>query len=161
SDAQCLAIDPITNSTVYAGAFGGVFKTVDGGNSWASAFNGLFTPGTTDPLDIRALAIDAKAPNNVYATPFNTTSTGLGLGVYKTSDSGNNWNAVNTGLADLNALAIATDPSVSGTVYAGTFSTGVFKSTNGGATWTTFNNALSNFVVGTVTVDPTASAKIY
>jgi len=107
------------------------------------------------------LAIDAKAPNNLYATTFNQTTNSNGLGVYKTSDGGSNWGAVNTGLIDLNTFGIAVDPSVSGTVYVGTFSSGVFKTTNGGTSWITFNNALSNFVVGTVAVDPTASAKIY
>ncbi len=74
----------------------------------------------------RILAIDPSTPTTLFAA---------GDGVYKSTDSGGNWNAVNNGL-DLNNsfTALAIDPATPTTLYAGTYG-GVFKSTDGGGSW--------------------------
>jgi uncharacterized repeat protein (TIGR01451 family) len=152
-----IVVDPLNPSTVYAGVEfpGGVFKSSDGGATWTAVSNGLVFPNTTSPLNIRTLAIDVKAPANIYATTFN------GVGVYKTSNGGLNWGAVNNGLTDLQINGIAVDSTVSGTLYVGTQSTGVFKTVDGGANWTTATNALSNFIVGSLAVDPVTPTNVY
>jgi len=38
---ECLAIDPASHLTVYAGTLGGVYKSADGGGSWTAINNGL------------------------------------------------------------------------------------------------------------------------
>ena len=50
-------------------------------------------------------------------------------GVFKTTDGGVIWQAVNTGLTNLNVHALAIDPGNPATVYAGTYGSGVFKIT--------------------------------
>jgi len=55
-----LAIDPVTPSTLYAGLEGGargggVFKSVDGGNTWSEADTGL--PTTVAGVRARLLRI--------------------------------------------------------------------------------------------------------
>ena len=51
------------------------------------------------------------------------------------TDGGEDWRAVNTGLTDTRVHALAIDPMTPATLYAGTYGGGVFKSTNGGGDW--------------------------
>src|SRR6266508_2539185 len=61
-NVNALAIDPVTPATVYAGTYGGgVFKSVNGGVSWAAVNSGLTN------LSVYALAIDPVTPATVYA----------------------------------------------------------------------------------------------
>ena len=62
SQVRAAAIDPQTPDHCLRGRAGhGVFKSLDGGRSWASAI-----PGSTNLL-ITALAIGAAAPSTIYA----------------------------------------------------------------------------------------------
>jgi hypothetical protein len=89
---------------------GGVFKTTDGGNSWASINNGF--PVTA----IQEVVVDPHNPATVYAD-----------GVYRSTDSGGHWTGLTAGLTSpVLSLAIRAD----GTVYAGTRDTGVFQLSN-------------------------------
>ncbi|MCM2270379.1 MAG: hypothetical protein NDJ75_09775 [Thermoanaerobaculia bacterium] len=54
-EVEAVAIDPASGA-VFAGSFGGVFRSADGGTSWAPANDGL--PNT----DVRALAIAGSPP---------------------------------------------------------------------------------------------------
>ena len=72
-----------------------------------------------------ALAIAPSTPATLYAGAY------LKGGVFKSTNSGENWTAVNTGLTDRNVYALAVDPLTSATVYA-VAGAGVFKSTTGG-----------------------------
>src|SRR5262245_2760900 len=66
-----LAIDPVTPTTVYAGIGNGVFKSTNGGTSWAHTGPLLYSlPGDPEVLtgyDVRALLVDATASSTVYA----------------------------------------------------------------------------------------------
>ena len=65
-----------------------------------------------------------------------------GGGVFKSTDGGEYWSAMNTGLINtyVHALALSPDYVTDHTLFAGTWDAGhgdggVFKSTNGGASW--------------------------
>ncbi|MBF0495694.1 MAG: hypothetical protein HQK58_03830 [Deltaproteobacteria bacterium] len=89
--------------TVYAGTYGGgVFKTTDGGNSWANTKSGM-----TNTI-VRALAV--KPAGTVYA--------GTHDGVFKTSNGGASWTKIKSVLTNTWVHALAVDSA--GTVYAGT-----------------------------------------
>jgi hypothetical protein len=61
-------------------------------------------------------------------------------GVFRSTDDGTNWTAVNTGLTKLYAACLA----VSGTdLFAGTGGDGVFLSTNNGGSWVDVNEGLT------------------
>jgi photosystem II stability/assembly factor-like uncharacterized protein len=78
---QKLTIDPSSPSTLYVGTLvTGVFKTTDGGVTWASINSGF--PDTE--MSVGALVIDPSNPATVYA---GTT----GFGVFKTTDGGQTW----------------------------------------------------------------------
>ncbi|HET7439464.1 MAG TPA: hypothetical protein VFJ56_08175, partial [Nitrospira sp.] len=58
-------------------------------------------------------------------------------GVWKSTDSGKTWQAINRGLVTLNIRALAMAPQDAQTLYAGTNGSGLYRSTDAGATWTT------------------------
>src|SRR2546426_830419 len=107
---------------------------------------------------INALAIDPQTPTTLYAG----TS---GHGVFKSTDGGGNWSAVNTGLTTpcgaiwVNALAI--DPQTPATLYAGTYSSGVFKSTDAGVTWGAVNTGLTSLYVRALVTSPLTPTTLY
>ena len=64
--------------------------------------------------------------------------------MFKSTNGGGNWSAVNTGLTTTVVRALAIDPATPTTLYAGTYGGGVFKSTNGGGSWSAFNTGLTS-----------------
>jgi hypothetical protein len=113
-----LVIDPSTPSTIYVGLGdqfgpdGGVFKSTDGGDTWARSSLGL--PVITK---FEALAMAPSDPSVLYAS----FESAFDLLVYKTVDSGASWTPANNGLltnASVEDLAI--DPTDPLTLYAGT-----------------------------------------
>jgi len=81
---------------LYATAFpGGVFKSTDGGASWAEANFGL--PGFSLPDPARngyyALALNPANPDNLYLGIY-------GYGVYRSDDGAATWLAANSGLGN-------------------------------------------------------------
>jgi hypothetical protein len=54
------------------------------------------------------------------ATPSTLHTATWGGGVFKSTDSGGSWSAVNTGLTTLNVWSLALDPTTPSTLYSGT-----------------------------------------
>ncbi|MFA5873549.1 MAG: hypothetical protein WC832_06260, partial [Anaerolineales bacterium] len=73
--------------------------------------------GLTD-THVRALAIDPTTPSTLYAGTYG--------GVFKSTNGGGNWSALNTGLTNTDVYALAIDPTTPSTLYAGTHGGGVF-----------------------------------
>ena len=151
--------------TIYARtAPNGVFKSTDGGANWSDASSGL-----TGPTNVWALAVDPTAPDRLYAGTTGAVYAGSylpGPGVFKSTDRGASWDAVNTGLTSTNVRALAVDPTVPGTVYAGTddgvfyggTDGGVFKSTDAGRSWGA-TGVLGGF--NALAVDPMTPTTLY
>ena len=84
---HCIAVHPTNAQVVYIGTWrDGIFKTTDGGQNWVLKSNGLISS------DVRSLAIDPQDPNTIYA------GLGEGAGVYKSTNGGEIWGEMNTGL---------------------------------------------------------------
>ena len=122
-----LAVDPASPEILYAGGWGNVFKSTDGGGSWKDV--------TTEPWNrVGALAVDPAQHRVVYA--------GTDRGVAKSADGGRSWQMVNNGLYDkwtrgrygegVGSLVI--DAHDSQTVYA-TKQGALFRTTDGGLHW--------------------------
>ena len=142
-----LAIDPTNSAILYAATERGVFKTVNGGTSWAkvsSQFNSSVTQ----------LAIDPATPTTIYAISASS--------IHKSTDGGSNWNP----LANLGpVLSITIAPTTPITLYAATFNSPL-KSTDGGMTWMPIPNIRPPFGGSTAriqsfTIDPTTPTTIY
>ena len=125
--------------------------------SKVSAGVGVWTTNGPYGGDVRALVVNPADPATLYAG----TSGG---GVFKSTNRGTTWTAVNTGLTGTDVLSLALDPANPATLYAGTWIAGVFKSTNSGGTWTAVNAGLNDQydrVVNVLAIDPSAPATLY
>jgi photosystem II stability/assembly factor-like uncharacterized protein len=88
---------------------------------------------------ISAIAVDPHNSAILYA------GSELG-GLFKSTNSGQSWNAINNGVNMKWITALAIDPITSTTLYAGTIF-GFLRSTNGGASWSTLNTQPSDSLV--------------
>jgi photosystem II stability/assembly factor-like uncharacterized protein len=126
---------------VYAGTGAGIYKTVNGGNTWIPT-------GSVDlPL---SMIIDPTNPNILYA--------GFNGDLQKTTDGGDTWVSSANGIDNPLVFSLAIDPNNPSVVYAGTAGTGAFKSIDGGATWNPLN---VDTTVWALYVEPTNNNVIY
>ena len=118
---------------------GGVFKTTDGGMTWAPVTDKYF--GGT----IGAIAVSESNPDIVYVGTGESPIRGNvshGDGIFKTTDAGKTWQSV--GLAESQQIGrVRIDPknpdivyvSALGHVFGPNPERGVFKTIDGGKTW--------------------------
>src|SRR4030095_1093088 len=135
------AIDGVNKDPriLYVGsAGGGVWKTINGGAVFKSVFDKYCQ-------SIGAVTIDQSDPNIVWVGTGESNmrnSVGVGDGLYKSDDAGDNWKKV--GLDNTEHIAkIIIDYTNNNTVYVAapgplwsdSEDRGLFKTTDGGATW--------------------------
>ena len=122
----------------------GVYKTIDGGKSWASM--GLWTTRITS----RASSFIRHNPNIVYVAAMgHLFSTNAERGVFRTLDGGTTWKKVLYIDEHTGAIDLVIDPVNPRRLYAAMFDkqrlpwrliesgpgSGIFRTTNGGDTW--------------------------
>jgi photosystem II stability/assembly factor-like uncharacterized protein len=125
----------------YFGATGGgLWKTTDGGETWAPVTDGQITSSS-----VGAVAVSETNPDIVFIGTGESCIRGNiqpGDGVYKSIDAGKTWKHV--GFRDAQNISKVrihpTDPNIVFVAAFGQYGTpnderGVFKSTDGGATW--------------------------
>ncbi|MBI4429083.1 MAG: glycosyl hydrolase [Ignavibacteriales bacterium] len=127
--------------TYYFGATGGgIWKTLDGGNTWANVSDGFLKVGI-----VGALAVAESDPNVIYAGTGEACIRGNtmpGEGMYKSLDAGKTWKFISLGEAQT-ISEIAVHPKDAELVYAAAFGhvfgtnpqRGVYRSKDGGKTW--------------------------
>lgn len=165
-----IRVNPQNPDIVYAAAMGlpfernnqrGLYRSEDGGQSWEQV---LFISNQAGVID---LAMHPADPNILYAAGWDrirnnqeSTITGAGAKIYKTTDGGDTWSLLEGGLPQEEigriGLAIApSDPDVVYALYVGTNSQlyDVFRTNDGGASWVPVVNfggpqGLGNSVLG-------------
>jgi photosystem II stability/assembly factor-like uncharacterized protein len=153
-----LAIDPINPNIIYAAGSvgnGTVWKSTDNGRFWT-----IVDVGSDSRSTVYAMAIDPINVNIIYVGT-------AALGVYKSSDGGGSWSALNDGLqldandptSFLGVRALTFDPGNPSVIYAGTYR-GVFKSSNGGS-WSALNVGLTNLGVNALAISAGNPSIIY
>jgi photosystem II stability/assembly factor-like uncharacterized protein len=105
---------------------GGLYRQIDGQEDWES-----LTDGLPEEPNVRALLVHPKKPELVYA--------GTQLGVYRSRDRGDHWEALETSGPDLEVWSLAFHPHNPDIIYAGYFPCAVHRSTDGGDTWQRLN----------------------
>jgi photosystem II stability/assembly factor-like uncharacterized protein len=181
-----IEIHPSETDTVFVCATGhlwnanaerGVYRTDDGGETWKKV---LYVDDDTGCSD---LAMDPQEPRILYAgmwqfrrSPDFFTSGGPGSGIYKSTDGGESWTRLSTGLpeVELGRIGIAVAPSRPTTVYALVEARGdkpekpataIYRSDDAGATWErmndSFNVQVRPFYFAHVVVDPTDHNRVY
>ncbi|MCG6533472.1 MAG: hypothetical protein L7F78_02000, partial [Syntrophales bacterium LBB04] len=122
--ATNVELDPLDDNTIYVGINGyGVFKTVNGGQSWSQANQGLTTPFIKGP---GALRIDPRSAKTLFAG----TQTG---GIYKSTNGAASWQRMTTGERFIFAIAI--DPAATSHILAGCAGNALLSSTDEGNSW--------------------------
>lgn len=126
----------------------GVYKSMDGGGSWALM-------GLSDSHTIGRIVIDPKNPDIVYVAAMGHMYTrNEERGVFKTTDGGKTWTKILYIDAGTGAIDLVMDPSDRNILYAATWErirkpwriteygkgSGLYKSTDGGATWRRLGN---------------------
>ena len=154
-DVRALALDPTTPTTLYAGTTLRRLQEHGRGRELERGEHGA----------VAAPPVSAPSPSTPRPRPPSTR--GRRSGVFKSTDGGGSWNAVNTGLTSLTSLldvrALALDPTTPTTLYAGTSFPfgGVFKTTNGGGSWSPVNTGLTTTNVRALALDPTTPTTLY
>jgi len=155
---------------------GRLFKTTDGGENWSEVLS-------LESL-MRYLIIDPKNHNTLYlstgifdreagngACESGTTNLG-GEGVYKSTDGGASWSAINSGLKDLYVGALRMHPTNSSILFAatgnnacspfsflsGSIDAGLYKTSDAGKSW---KKVISSQIMTTVNFSKTNTDIIY
>lgn len=133
-----VAADPRNPLVLYTGTYTGIYKSTDGGSTWAASNTGLGS------MLVQALAIHPHLPGTLYA--------GTSYGLFKSTNYGANWSWVNGYNFDVRDLVF--DPADPATFYAATWGSGVIKYTNNGASFDFTNYSVVRYV-HSLAVDPT------
>ena len=137
---------PLWNS----GGERGLYKTTDGGQTWTQTLGDDEWMGATD------IVMDPRDPDVLYAATWDRHRTvaaylggGPGSGLHKSTDGGETWTALTTGIpsSNLGKIGLAISPQRPDTVYAAIEldrrTGGVFMSADRGASWTKMSDAVS------------------
>ena len=148
-----IRVHPKDSDLVYVAALGhiygsnnqrGVFRSQDGGETWE---NVLFVNDETGAVD---LAMDPVNPRVLYAgfwqvkrSPWSLDSGGPGSGLYKSTDGGDTWEELTSGLPTgvKGKIGVTVSPVNPDRVWANIEAEdgGVFRSDNAGDTWRRVN----------------------
>jgi len=146
-----ILIDPTDSDVVYVAAQGplwkaggdrGLYKTADGGETWKRVLEIDEHTGVND------VVMDPRNPDVLIASAhqrrrhvWTLINGGPGSALYKTTDGGENWRKIESGLpsVDLGRIGLAVSPVNPDVLYAiveaAEDESGFFRSTNRGETW--------------------------
>jgi len=173
-----IVIDPRNSNVVFAAAEGsvwgpggdrGLYKTTDGGKTWKKVLDISENTGVSNIL------FDPRNPDVMYATSeqrrrhvFTKIGGGPESKVYKSTDGGETWDKIMTGLpnVDLGGMGIALSPVNPDVIYliveAADDKSGFFRSTNRGASWEKMSDhASSGQYFNVIYCDPKNVDKVY
>ncbi|MES2515001.1 MAG: T9SS type A sorting domain-containing protein [Bacteroidota bacterium] len=137
-----ILINPANTNDLVACGVTGMYKSLNGGATWTKKLDSLFWDMHQDPVN----------PNIIYAATGWVMTSNIGnAGVYKSTDFGNTWTMLNTGMpltGDIQRVKLAIAPSNPNFIYAmcvdifgGLY--GIYESSDAGTNWTLINPAES------------------
>jgi photosystem II stability/assembly factor-like uncharacterized protein len=109
---------------LYVGTIGeGLFRSADGGETFARACEGMFVE-----CHVRALAVHPHDPRTLYL--------GSELGLFRSTDGADHWARVESPVNDRQVWSILLSPHDPDRILVGTCPSRLFRSADGGRTWT-------------------------
>jgi photosystem II stability/assembly factor-like uncharacterized protein len=161
-----LAIVESDPRVIFVGAAaGGIFKSVNGGQSWQAVFEDQSNPSIGD------LALAPSNPSIIYAgtgEPNNRQSSSWGNGVYKSTDGGITWAPL--GLKETHHIGRIvvhpTNPDIvyvaaQGDLWGPNKERGVYMSTDGGAHWELTLSVNEDTGANDIAIDPQSPNILY
>lgn len=130
-----IVVNPANSNELVACGVSGMYRSVNAGTTWTKKLDSLFWDMVQDPVN----------PNILYAASGWVQNSNLGhAGIYKSSDFGNTWSLLSTGIpqqGSVQRIKLAIAPGNTNYVYAlccdntdGFY--GIYQSTNAGGNWT-------------------------
>lgn len=149
---KSIVVSPSAPHIIYAGGYnGGVFKSIDWGDSWFR-IDGSFGV----PPSVLSMEVDPYDAQVVYMS---TNS-----GVYKTSNGGQTWSPIGSGLDTSYINEIVIDPGNQQIIYVGGSegAPGVYRSLdNTGLTWAPMNDGMGSRSVYSLTINNANDQNIF
>jgi photosystem II stability/assembly factor-like uncharacterized protein len=159
---DAIALDPRHPHALYAGSWGGLFRSDDGGERWV-------------PMRPAGAGVGGFSARVIAVSPHDgSVWAGSGNGIEVSPDGGRSWASRSRGLPGTvvgtidSPTVIVFDTRQPGTVYAG-LSSGVFGSFDDGASWQDLTRSVSlypggppaNPFITAIALDPAAGSAIY
>lgn len=147
SDVLWVAVQgPLWN----AGGERGLYKSTDGGVTWNKVLGDEEWTGVTD------IMLDPRNPDWMYAATWDRHRTvaaymggGPGTGIHRSTDGGETWKKLSSGLprSNMGKIGLAISPQQPDVIYAAIEldlkKGGVYRSSNRGASWNKMSSAVS------------------
>ncbi len=133
--------------TIWVGSDDGlVHITRDGGQNWSNV-----TPAGLSETMINSIEVSPHDPASAYIAVTGYKFNDFGPMIYKTSDYGENWSRINSGIQEESFVRVVReDPQTRGLLYAGT-ERGLYVSFNDGASWQPFQANLPVVAINDLT----------
>jgi photosystem II stability/assembly factor-like uncharacterized protein len=125
---QLVAAPDGTLFRVYGGR---LYRSEDGGRNWKLLGRGL--PGR----QVAALAVSPNYAEDAALLAALSSWSGLGAGLFRSTDGGDTWRPSTRGLTDLQVTHVVNSPTFSRdeTIFLTAADAGLFRSTDGGESW--------------------------
>ncbi len=151
STATIYSMAVSATSTLFAGTSTGAFRIRNNDSKWTSINNGLQGSNIENqnaglPPTVAQIVVDPQNPMRILAATY-------GDGVFLSTNEGDSWTAMNTGLTSTKLLTIAVDPATPNRFFVGSDGEGVFVSTDGAAHWQPARAGLTIGVVNSLVFD--------
>ena len=136
---NCITVDPIDKNIIYIGAAsGGLWKSVDGGNSWIT---------TTDEVAVLGITDIYVSPNDnshvIALTGDAYGSDSPSIGLLESMDAGLTWQEMNLSF-DVASYQVfyklEVDPTNEDNMFVAGPNSGIYRSTDGGVSWEIVTN---------------------
>ncbi|MEA3317605.1 MAG: YCF48-related protein, partial [Bacteroidota bacterium] len=173
-----IQIDPRNSNIVFVAAEGsvwgpggdrGLFKTTDGGKNWEKVLE------ISENTGVNNIAIDPRNPDIMYCTSeqrrrhvFTKIGGGPESAVYKSTDAGENWRKIESGLpkVDKGGMGIAVSPVNPDIIFliieAANDKGGFYRSTDRGESWNKMgDHSASGQYYNEIYCDPVDVDKVY
>ncbi len=141
---RAIAIDPHDANFVLVGGLTGVYRTVDGGESWEHI---------SDQINVESLALDPRTHDRIYVGTWRQGT--------RSDDGGKTWKLINNGMVlDTDMFSITIDRYNPDKVWVSTCGW-VYSTPNRGENWTRFRDGFNNRRIHDIELDPCDQDSIY
>ncbi len=147
------AIAPSSNQVIYVLKNAGVFKTMDGGQTWSN-ISGLLPIGSAQP---EYVCVDPLDANNAWVVFSGYVS---GNKVFVTTNGGASWLNLSAGLPNIPVNCIVYQPGTNDRVYIG-MDVGIYYRDNLSVSWTLYNSNLPNVPISELEISPASPTLLH